>query len=178
MNVEEMRTEPPLPKGRPMRTLPNQKVAVLIDDNNITCAGDKKLRHKIDYAKLLKLIGEREILRAMLYRPVTRDRHFPVEFRDALERKLGIEVKTPPKNVDCWLTVDAISLAGKADVIVLIAGDKDYVPLVHYLKAQGCKVEVLSWPRAVAEDLVAAADQYSALDCSILQAEEPKKIAA
>jgi hypothetical protein len=40
---------------------------------------------------------------------------FPPTFQQFLEKRLGMEVKTPPKNVDCCLTVDAISLARKVE---------------------------------------------------------------
>ena len=45
------------------------------------------------------------------------------------------------------------ALAGKVDVIALVGGDGDYEPLLHYLKARGCKVEVWSWPVCTARRL-------------------------
>ena len=44
------------------------------------------------------------------------------------------------------LTIDATILSEKVDVVVLVTGDGDYVPLVEYLKAnKGCKVEVIAF---------------------------------
>ncbi|HVJ53627.1 MAG TPA: NYN domain-containing protein [Aliidongia sp.] len=152
-----------------MRMLPNQKVVVLIDDNNLTICANGRHQRDIDYGKLLEPVGPREILRAILYRPATRERPFPSDLRDAVGQEFGIEVKTPPKNVDCWLTIDAVSLAAKADVVALVAGDGDYEPLVHYLKTQGCRVEVLSWGDKIAQRLREAADRYVQLDRSIVK---------
>jgi hypothetical protein len=58
------------------------------------------------------------------------------------------------------MTIDALSLAPKLDTVVLITGDGDYVPLVQALKVHGCRVEVVSFDRSTAGELIAAADQY------------------
>jgi uncharacterized LabA/DUF88 family protein len=154
-----------------MRKFASQKVAVLFDDDNLSIFAEKEFGRRVDYVKLLDAINDREIVRALFYRPVARSTNqavFPPTLQHFLERKLGIEVKTPPKNVDCWLTVDAISLAPKVDVIALVAGDGDYEPLVHYLKAQGCKVEVWSWPGSTSRRLRDAADRFIPLTTDLL----------
>jgi uncharacterized LabA/DUF88 family protein len=153
---------------------PDQRVAVLIDDDNLMIAAANEFGRRIDYTKLLDAINDRELVRAILYRPVpaTPQSAFPHSLRHFLEQRLGVEIKTPPKNVDCWLTVDAISLAAKVDVIALVGGDGDYEPLVHFLKAQGCKVEVWSWPHATSRRLREAADRYMPLGTEVLMAQE------
>jgi uncharacterized LabA/DUF88 family protein len=152
------------------RKLGAQRVAVLIDDDNLRITASNKFGRRIDYRKLIEAINDREIVRAVLYRPeaAMQQYPFPVKLLHFLERGLGVEVKTPPKNVDCWLTVDAISLASKVDVIALVGGDGDYEPLIHYLKAQGCKVEVWSWWACTAPRLRAAADDYIPLTDAVL----------
>ena len=155
---------------RAMRKLTAQRVAVLIDDNNLTIAAVKNYGRRVDYAKLLEAIDDREIVRAVLYRPEAAAAQylFPPKLQYFLERRLGVEVKTPPKNVDCWLTVDAIALAGKVDVVALVGGAGDYEPLLHFLKAQGCKVEVWSWPVCTAKRLREAADRFIPLTNEVL----------
>lgn len=51
------------------------------------------------------------------------------------------------KEIDTWLSLEAFELAfyKKFDVLVLIASDGDYVPLVRKLNTLGTKVMVLSW---------------------------------
>jgi cold shock CspA family protein len=51
------------------------------------------------------------------------------------------------KGIDLWLALEAFELAfyKKFDVIVLIASDGDYVPLVRKLNTLGTRVMVLSW---------------------------------
>ncbi len=51
------------------------------------------------------------------------------------------------KGIDVWLALEAyeMALTKKFDVIILIASDGDYVPLVRKLNSLGTKVMVLSW---------------------------------
>jgi len=51
------------------------------------------------------------------------------------------------KGIDVWLALEAFELAvfKKFDVLVLIAGDGDFVPLVRKLNSLGTRVMVLAW---------------------------------
>jgi hypothetical protein len=58
------------------------------------------------------------------------------------------------------MTIDALTMAPKLDTLVLVTGDGDYVPLVDTLRCHGCRVEVVSFERSTAGELIKAADQY------------------
>ena len=46
-------------------------------------------------------------------------------------------------------------------IFVLVAGDGDYVPLVHYLKfAKGCRVEVMAFGESTSQKLRESADTF------------------
>lgn len=51
------------------------------------------------------------------------------------------------KGIDVWLALEAFESAmlRQLDVVVLIASDSDYVPLVRKLHGLGCKVMVMGW---------------------------------
>lgn len=51
------------------------------------------------------------------------------------------------KGIDVWLAVEALESAmiRQLDVVVLIASDSDYVPLVRKIQSLGCRVMVLGW---------------------------------
>lgn len=51
------------------------------------------------------------------------------------------------KGIDVWLALEAFETAmlRQLDVVVLIASDSDYVPLVRKIQSLGCKVVVLGW---------------------------------
>jgi uncharacterized LabA/DUF88 family protein len=64
--------------------------------------------------------------------------------------------------------IDAISMAPKFDCIVLVSGDGDFLELVLHLKAQGVRVETLSFIGSTNEDLIAASDYHFPMDESVL----------
>lgn len=51
------------------------------------------------------------------------------------------------KGIDVWLALEAfeLSIYKQFSVVVLIAGDSDYIPLVRKLNGQGVRVMVLGW---------------------------------
>ncbi len=55
--------------------------------------------------------------------------------------------KREEKNVDVHLALEAIDMAacGKMDVMVLIASDGDFVPLIRKINAMGIRVMLISW---------------------------------
>jgi uncharacterized LabA/DUF88 family protein len=147
-----------------MKKVANQRLAVLIDADNIEIEARKTYNCRVNYDALFAALNGREVVRALYFKP----RECSPGLQAFLERKLGIEVKLPPKNVDTWLTIEAVTLAEKVDTIALVGGDSDYDPLVWYLKSRGCKVEVWCWPGTIAESLRLAADEFRALDERVL----------
>jgi len=62
---------------------------------------------------------------------------------------------------DVGIAVDAIKLGGKLDVIVLVTGDGDYLPLVSYLQStKGCLVEVLAFRQTASSKLIEQVDDF------------------
>lgn len=62
---------------------------------------------------------------------------------------------------DVGIAVDAIRMMPSLDVVVLVTGDGDFVPLVNYLKwGGGCVVEVASFRRSASSKIVEAADEF------------------
>jgi uncharacterized LabA/DUF88 family protein len=61
--------------------------------------------------------------------------------------------------------LDAIKIANHLDVVILITGDGDFVPLVSYLKEnKGCKVEIAGFGKTTSGMLVENADFFLDLD--------------
>lgn len=46
------------------------------------------------------------------------------------------------------------------DIVLLVSGDGDFVPLVHWLRTRGIRVEIASTPNAVSQDLRESANGY------------------
>ena len=94
-------------------------------------------------------------------------------FFTALE-KIGFETKTRELQVffggtkkgdwDVGICMDAIRMAEKLDVVVLVSGDGDFVPLVNYIKySQGCIVEVMAFGKTASGKLKEEADLFTDL---------------
>jgi uncharacterized LabA/DUF88 family protein len=94
-------------------------------------------------------------------------------FFEALE-KVGIEIKTKDLQIfyggakkadwDVGMAVDAIKLAHKVDAIVLVTGDGDFIPLVEYVKSQGCQVEAITFGRSASGKLRETVDDFIDMD--------------
>lgn len=134
-----------------------QKVGVFIDAENIEMSGLKHHESRTDYRKILEQVGDREITRILYYKPIYKE--ISTEF-ESFWYSLGGEIKRPSKNADTFLVIDAVTLSEKLDVVIILGGDKDFLPLVWYLKSRGCRVEIWSWPEATSPEVQEAADRY------------------
>jgi uncharacterized LabA/DUF88 family protein len=134
-----------------------QKVGIFVDAENIELSGLKHHEGRTDYKKIFDKVGDREIIRILYYKPEYKE--ISKTFQ-AFWARLGGEIKRPQKNADSFLIIDAVTLAEKLDVIIILGGDKDFLPLVWYLKSRGCRVEIWSWPEATSPEVQVAADFY------------------
>lgn len=146
-----------------------QRIGVLIDVQNMYYSAKNLFGAKVNFINVVKgAIRDRNLIRAIAYVVETPQQH-EVRFLDAL-RLQGIELKERDLQVfssgvkkadwDVGITVDAIRMSDKCDVIVLVSGDGDYIPLVEYLQHKGCKVEVMAFRNTSSSRLVEAADQF------------------
>lgn len=151
-----------------------QKIGIFVDAENIEMSGLKHHEGRTDYKKIISEVGEREIIRILYYKP---------EYKEISQTfsnfwwSLGGEIRRPQKNADPFLIVDAVTMADKMDVAIIIGGDRDYLPLIWYLRSRGCKVEIWSWPETTSDEVMQAADIYFPLskDKHMIASTETKK---
>lgn len=152
---------------------PDQRVAVLIDTQNLYHSAKNLYKAKVNFGNVVKAaVGERKLIRALSY-VVNTESGEEAPFFEALE-KVGIEIKTKDLQIffggakkadwDVGLAIDAIKLAHKVDAIVLASGDGDFIPLVEYVKSQGCQVEVITFGRSASGRLREVVDDFIDLD--------------
>ena len=134
-----------------------QKVGIFIDAENIELSGLKHHEGRTDYKKILDHVGDREVTRILYYKPEYKEISSDFE---AFWATLGGEIKRPAKNADTFLVIDAVTMAEKLDVAIILSGDKDLLPLIWYLRSRGCKVEIWSWPETTSPAVKEAADLY------------------
>ena len=66
---------------------------------------------------------------------------------------------------DVGLAIDAVRIAPMLDVVILVTGDGDFVPLVEYLKwGMGKQVEVAAFGKSSSAKLKEAADQFITIE--------------
>lgn len=147
-----------------------QRVAVLVDVSNMYHSAKNLFHKKVNFKEVLnRAVEGRKLIRAIAY-VVKTEQGEEAPFFEALDKQ-GFEVNMKDLQVfaggakkgdwDVGITVDAIKLAEKHDVIILITGDGDYVPLVNYIKSnKGCLVEVMAFRQTASSMLVEESDDF------------------
>lgn len=154
---------------------PEQRVAILIDTQNLYHSAKNLYKSKVNFGAVVKAaLGGRKLIRALSY-VVNTESGEEAPFFEALV-KLGIEIKTKDLQIfyggakkadwDVGLAIDAIKLSHKVDSIIIASGDGDFVPLVEYIKSQGCQVEVVSFGRSSSQRLRESVDDFIDMDQS------------
>lgn len=159
------------PSTRPKNLL-FQKVAIFIDAENIETSGLRHHEGRTDYKKILDLVGDREIIRILYYKPIYKE--ISPEF-EAFWGSLGGEIRRPTKNADTFLVIDAVTMAEKIDAAIIMGGDKDFLPLIWYLRSRGCRVEIWSWPETTSPEMQQASDYYQPLTEDYVIAHKPRR---
>ncbi len=165
----------------------NQRVGVFVDVQNLYHSAKNLYRGRVNYKELLKiLVGDRQMIRALAYvvksEGIVPESHEPGRTRtgrplstesaffEALQNS-GLELRL--KDIQVWadgakkadwdvgIAVDAIRMSPSVDVIVLVTGDGDFIPLVDYLRwGQGKVVEVAAFRRSASSKLQEVADRF------------------
>jgi len=152
---------------------PEQRVAVLIDVQNMYHSARNLYRKRVNFKEVLKAaVAGRKLVRAIGY-VIKTETGEETAFFEALT-KIGIEPKfkdlqifsggTKKADWDVGLTIDTVRLAHSVDAVVLITGDGDFIPLVEYLKGtHGTQVEVMAFGRSASGKLKESADEFTDL---------------
>ncbi len=147
-----------------------QRVGVLVDVANMYHSAKNLYKKRVNFGEVLKTsVAGRKLIRAIAYAIKTKSGEEEM-FLEALSKQ-GFEVKLKELQIfisgvkkadwDVGITVDAIKLARKMDVIVLVTGDGDYLPLARYLKENlGCLVEIVAFKKTCSARLIEEADDF------------------
>lgn len=161
---------------------PNQRVGIFIDVQNIYHSAKNLYHARVNFEQLIKsVVKNRTLIRAIAYVVKSEgillqdgETHLETKgedlFFDAL-RKSGIELRLKDLQVfsggakkadwDVGLAVDAIRMSNSFDVIILITGDGDFIPLIEYMRwGLGKQVEVAAFSRTTSGKLKEVADKF------------------
>lgn len=150
---------------------PEHRVGIFLDVQNLYHSAKNLYGSRVNYRELIQgLASGRKIIRTLAYVVKSDPTTGEDAFFDALEKE-GIELRNKDLQIypggmkkadwDVGLAVDAIKLASSLDVIILVTGDGDFVPLVSYLReGLGKIVEVAAFGRATSSKLRDAVDDF------------------
>ena len=154
-----------------------QRVGVFVDVQNMFYSAKHIRGAKLDFAKLMqKAVSGRQLIRAVCY-IIDNPEIDQSNFLEMLSTH-GYEIKkkllrsrsdgSAKGDWDMGIAIDAISLADKLDIIVLVSGDGDFADLVYHLKSRGVLVEAISFRNSTNEDLINAVDVYFPIEKDML----------
>ncbi|MCH8065474.1 MAG: NYN domain-containing protein [Chloroflexi bacterium] len=152
------------------------RVAVFVDVPNIMYAAERE-RVVLDYGKVLDfIIGNREMVRASAYAPISDDPDEKLETQKFVQPfvDLGYRIVTKPlkryangsikANFDVELAIDVLTMSDRLDIVVLMSGDGDFRRLVELVESKGVRVEVVAFGPSTAAELRTVADEYTDLN--------------
>lgn len=146
-----------------------QRVAVFIDVQNMYHSARNLYSRRVNFREILRAaVAGRQLIRAFAY-VVRTESGEEKNFFEALTR-LGIETREKDLQVfyggmkkadwDVGMAIDAVRLANSVEVVVIVSGDGDFVPLVEYLKNQGKQTEVIAFGKSASSRLREAAEDF------------------
>jgi len=149
-----------------------QRVGVFVDVQNLYYSAKNLYGRKVNFGEVLKTaVAGRKLIRAIAY-VVKAQNVDEQKFFEALDNQ-GFEVKMKDLQVfygghkkgdwDIGIAMDIIRLSPKLDVVVLVTGDGDFIPLVEYLRNHGQYVEVVTFNESASSQLVSEADEFTDL---------------
>lgn len=153
-----------------------QRIGILVDVSNMYHSAKNLYNRRVNFKNILtEAVAGRKLIRATAY-VIKSDNEDEMNFFEALSQQ-GFEVKMKDLQTfaggakkgdwDVGIALDAIRLADKLDVIILVSGDGDYLPLVSYLQNnKGCLVEIMAFRKTCSARLIEESDDFMDLSSS------------
>jgi uncharacterized protein (TIGR00288 family) len=153
-----------------MRKNEEQRVAVMVDVQNMYHSAKNLYNSRVNFKEVLKAsVGSRRLVRANAY-AIKSQSVEETSFFDVLAKQ-GFDVRLKDLQVfaggakkgdwDIGIAIDAIKIADKVDVIILVTGDGDFRPLLRFLQEnKGCRVEVVAFSKSCSSKLIEEAEGF------------------
>ncbi|MCX6785670.1 MAG: NYN domain-containing protein [Candidatus Komeilibacteria bacterium] len=146
-----------------------QRVGVFVDVQNMYHSAKNLYNSRVNFKEVLKeAVADRKLVSAIAY-VITSPSKEEAPFFEALE-KSGFKIKTKDLQIfpggakkadwDVGLAMDAIKISARLDVVILVSGDGDYVPMVEYLQNHGIQVETIAFQESTSRHLLEATDDF------------------
>src|SRR3989339_995765 len=151
---------------------PDQRVGIFVDVQNMYHSAKNLYNARVNFKEILKAgLPNRKLVAAIAY-VITSPTKEEAPFFEALD-KSGYKVKTKDLQIfpggakkadwDVGLAVDAIRMSHKLDVVILVSGDGDYIPMAEYLQNNGTQVEAIAFGESSSRNLIEKVDDFTDL---------------
>jgi len=147
----------------------SQRVAVLVDAQNMYHSAKHLHGARLNFGKAVEgAVAGRPLVRAVAYVAKSKTGEEAAFFDALIESHIEPKIKDVQEfssgakkaDWDVGMAIDAVMLAEKVDVIILLTGDGDFVPLVEYLHGRGVMVEVVAFEESTNNQLKQVADSF------------------
>jgi uncharacterized LabA/DUF88 family protein len=164
----------------------DQRIGVFVDLSNLYHSARRLHGSRPNFGAILeKGVAGRKMIRAFAY-GITNQTPEEEKFFESLT-KVGYELRMKELQVfgdgtkkgdwDVGIAIDALRYAKKVDVVILITGDGDFVPLVRALQHEGVRVDGMAFGLAASIKLKEAVDQFTDLSIDKRSFLIPSKLA-
>ncbi|OGE86672.1 MAG: hypothetical protein A3J48_01895 [Candidatus Doudnabacteria bacterium RIFCSPHIGHO2_02_FULL_46_11] len=151
----------------------DQRIGVFVDVQNLYYSAYNIYHSRVNYGAILEsIIQKRKLVRSIAY-VIQADQPEEQSFFDALGKQ-GYEIRAKPLQTfiggakkgdwDVGITLDIVSMLEKLDVVVLVSGDGDFDDVLHYIKSNGARAEVVAFGKSTAGRIKELADDFIDLD--------------
>lgn len=147
-----------------------QRLNIFIDTQNIYHSARNLYDAKVDFGKLVNLLTSgRNLINAFAYVVQSELTQRELDFFEALIKN-GIRLRAKELLIypdgskkadwDIGIAVDVVKFSELVDVVILVTGDGDFLPLVEYLQNKGKQVEIAGFAATTSIKLKEVADFY------------------
>lgn len=166
----------------------DQRVGVFVDVQNMYYSAKNLYNSYVNFGKVLEeAVAGRKLIRANAYvveAGLSDEAHF---FKALQEQGFRTESKElqifagghKKADWDVGISVDAIKMSKQLDVVILVTGDGDFLPLVEYLQYHGVLVEVIAFEKTTSSKLIEQVDDFIDLSSDmkkfLIKAREPRR---
>lgn len=153
-----------------------QRVAILVDVANLYHSAKNLYSARVNFEEVLKAaVAGRRLVRAIAYVVSSASIEEKSFFESLTHQGFELRMKelqvypdgTKKGDWDVGLSIDAVKLGQKVDVVVLATGDGDYYPLVKFLQENSaCLVELVAFGKTASGKLLELVDTFTDLSAT------------
>ena len=150
----------------------DQRVAIFIDTQNMYHSAKHLFSARVNFpAVVASAVGDRKMVRALAYVAKSKTGEEQAFFEALTQNGIELKMKDVQEfasgqkkaDWDVGMTVDAIQIGEKVDVVILVTGDGDFVPLIEHLRSRGVLCEVVAFEASTNSRLKEVADTFTDL---------------